>query len=51
VATIKAGRAAKEEQMFNELGYLAPPNPPDELERRRAMYKSVSDLFGLRVGI
>ncbi|KAL4252318.1 hypothetical protein ABKN59_002599 [Abortiporus biennis] len=34
-----AARAAKEEQMFNELGYLAPPNPPDELERRRALYK------------
>lgn len=35
----QAGRAAKEEQMFNELGYLTPPNPPDELERRRALYK------------
>lgn len=34
-----AVRAAKEEQMFNELGYLTPPNPPDELERRRALYK------------
>ncbi|KAI0768141.1 hypothetical protein BD413DRAFT_567029 [Trametes elegans] len=34
-----AGRAAKEEQMFQELGYLAPPNPPNELERRRALYK------------
>ncbi|KAI0833277.1 hypothetical protein BC628DRAFT_1308067 [Trametes gibbosa] len=34
-----AGRAAKEEQMFLELGYLAPPNPPSELERRRALYK------------
>lgn len=34
-----AGRAAKEEQMFVELGYLAPPNPPNELERRRALYK------------
>lgn len=34
-----AGRAAKEEQMFSELGYLAPPNPPNELERRRALYK------------
>lgn len=34
-----AGRAAKEEQMFLELGYLAPPNPPNELERRRALYK------------
>ncbi|KIK10098.1 hypothetical protein K443DRAFT_670728 [Laccaria amethystina LaAM-08-1] len=36
---VKAGRAAKEEQMYTELGYLAPPNPPDELERRRALYK------------
>jgi hypothetical protein len=35
----RIGRAAKEEQMFSELGYLAPPNPPDELERRRALYK------------
>ncbi|RPD61183.1 hypothetical protein L226DRAFT_462336 [Lentinus tigrinus ALCF2SS1-7] len=34
-----AGRAVKEEQMFQELGYLAPPNPPNELERRRALYK------------
>ncbi|KAI9000649.1 hypothetical protein BD414DRAFT_472325 [Trametes punicea] len=25
--------------MFQELGYLAPPNPPNELERRRALYK------------
>ena len=32
-------RSAKEEQMYSELGYLAPPNPPDELERRRALYK------------
>ncbi|KAF8072040.1 atypical/HisK protein kinase [Lyophyllum atratum] len=39
ITSIKAGRAAKEEQMFAELGYLAPPNPPDELERRRALYK------------
>ncbi|KAI6122178.1 histidine kinase [Pisolithus croceorrhizus] len=30
----RIGRAAKEEQMFTDLGYLAPPNPPDELERR-----------------
>lgn len=35
----RAGRAVKEEQMYVELGYLAPPNPPDELERRRALYK------------
>lgn len=34
-------RAAKEEQMFRELGYLVAPNPLDELERRRALYKSV----------
>ena len=44
--TILQGRAAKEEQMYNELGYLAPPNPPDELERRRALYKYVC-VFGL----
>ncbi|KAG6898190.1 hypothetical protein C0992_003302 [Termitomyces sp. T32_za158] len=37
--SLRANRAAKEEQMFNDLGYLAPPNPPDELERRRALYK------------
>jgi hypothetical protein len=35
----RTGRATKEEQMFAELGYLPPPNPPDELERRRALYK------------
>lgn len=39
VSGYRIGRAAKEEQMFAELGYLAPPNPPDELERRRALYK------------
>lgn len=39
VSSYRIGRAAKEEQMFSELGYLAPPNPPDELERRRALYK------------
>ncbi|KAJ3714916.1 atypical/HisK protein kinase [Lentinula guzmanii] len=32
-------RAVKEEQMFRDLGYLVAPNPPDELERRRALYK------------
>jgi hypothetical protein len=32
-------RAAKEEYMFKELGYLAAPIPPDEIERRRALYK------------
>jgi hypothetical protein len=35
----RAERSAKEEHMFLDLGYLAPPNPPDELERRRALYK------------
>jgi hypothetical protein len=34
-------RAAKEEQLFNELGYLIPPMPNDELDRRRALYKCV----------
>ncbi|GAW01976.1 histidine kinase [Lentinula edodes] len=43
-ALINAGqspsmRAVKEEQMFRELGYLVAPNPLDELERRRALYK------------
>ncbi|KAG6868316.1 hypothetical protein C0993_005041 [Termitomyces sp. T159_Od127] len=39
MTSLRANRAAKEEQMFNDLGYLAPPNPPDELERRRALYR------------
>ncbi|OJA16459.1 hypothetical protein AZE42_04675 [Rhizopogon vesiculosus] len=39
VNSFRAERSAKEEQMFLDLGYLAPPNPPDELERRRALYK------------
>jgi hypothetical protein len=34
-----AGRALKEEAMFIELGYLAPPYPPDEFDRRRALYQ------------
>ena len=34
-----AARAVKEETMFLELGYLAPPYPPDELERCRALYQ------------
>src|SRR6266404_10234 len=33
------GRALRDEAMFLELGYLAPPYPPDELERRRALYQ------------
>ena len=39
VTTLKLGRAAKEQQMFTALEYLAPPNPRNELERRRALYK------------
>ena len=35
----KANWSGKEEQLFVELGYLAPPNPPDECERRRALHK------------
>jgi hypothetical protein len=34
-------RSVKEESMFYELGYLAAPNPPDEIERRRALYRYV----------
>lgn len=32
-------RMAQEERMFADLGYLVPPIPPDEPERRRALYK------------
>jgi len=32
-------RVPKEEAMFLELGYLAAPYPPDELDRRRALYQ------------
>ncbi|KAF9648803.1 hypothetical protein BDM02DRAFT_3095826, partial [Thelephora ganbajun] len=32
-------RSVKEESMFYELGYLVAPNPPDEIERRRALYR------------
>ncbi|KAF9453468.1 hypothetical protein P691DRAFT_792535 [Macrolepiota fuliginosa MF-IS2] len=35
----KVHRLSKEEQLFDELQYLVPPDPPDELERRRALYK------------
>jgi hypothetical protein len=34
-------RAAKEEQLYEELGYLVAPRPPDEAERRRALHKCV----------
>lgn len=46
---MKSGRVQKEEGMFHDLGYLAPPNPPDELERRRAMYKYVFFLLPAHV--
>lgn len=35
----RTSRISKEEQLYDELQYLAPPDPPDELERRRALYK------------
>jgi signal transduction histidine kinase len=38
-STDGAGRALVEEAMFLELGYLTPPCPPDEFERRRALYQ------------
>ena len=44
ITSVKLGRAAKEERMFVELEYLAPPYPPDELERRRALYKFVASV-------
>jgi len=39
VSSTKAARAVREEQMFADLGFLAPPNSPEELERRRALHK------------
>ena len=45
ITSVKLGRAAKEERMFVELEYLAPPYPPDELERRRALYKFVNFVY------
>lgn len=40
-------RSVKEESMFYELGYLVAPNPPDEIERRRALYRfGCSPKFG-----
>jgi len=41
ISALRMRRALKEEQKFEEQGYLSPPHPPDELERRRAMHKSV----------
>jgi hypothetical protein len=35
----KAATSAKEEQPFAGLDCLAPPNPPDELDRSRALHK------------
>ncbi|KAK0204699.1 hypothetical protein DFS33DRAFT_1259732 [Desarmillaria ectypa] len=32
-------RTVNDEQLYNELGYFPPPDPPDEMERRRALYK------------
>ena len=48
ITSVKLGRAAKEERMFVELEYLAPPYPPDELERRRALYKFVDFVLVVR---
>jgi hypothetical protein len=39
VADIRQSRLSKEEQAYDELQYLAPPYPADEVERRRALYK------------
>lgn len=42
-------RSVKEESMFYELGYLVAPNPPDEIERRRALYRYRLSLRSIRV--
>ncbi|KAF9484335.1 hypothetical protein BDN70DRAFT_910722 [Pholiota conissans] len=39
MASLKHTRALKEEGVFNELQYLAPPYSPEEADRRRALYK------------
>jgi hypothetical protein len=39
VVDVGVGRLPKEEAVFLEFGYLAPPYPPDELDRRRALYQ------------
>ena len=38
-ASGKTGRSVREERLYAELGYFAAPYPPDEFERRRALYK------------
>jgi hypothetical protein len=43
----KTGWAAKFEQSFSTLGYLLPPSPPDELERRRALHKYAYVVYDL----
>ncbi|KAF7972518.1 hypothetical protein HWV62_17804 [Athelia sp. TMB] len=43
----KGGRAAREEQVYAEFGYLIPPNPPDEWKRRRALSKDDEPLVVL----
>ena len=45
----KTGWAARFEQCFSTLGYLLPPSPPDELERRRALYKYVQLVYELQL--
>ncbi|XP_006459296.1 Tco6 SGD histidine kinase sensor protein [Agaricus bisporus var. bisporus H97] len=39
VSDVRQSRLSKEEKAFDELQYLAPPYPADEVERRRALYK------------
>jgi hypothetical protein len=35
----RSGKGAMYESSIMNLGYLIPPVPPDEMKRRRAMYK------------
>ena len=39
ISSMRVARAVKEEQMFADIGFLVPPNPPEELERKRALCK------------
>lgn len=39
---------ARFEQHYSNMGYLSPPSPPDELERRRALYKYARVIDELR---
>lgn len=46
VSSLGSGpRATREEEEYTSRGYLIPPHPRDETERRRALYKYVTSKF------